>query len=229
MASQTSSAPVNGPSSPVNGPSAPVVAVAAPTAPIAPVVAVAAPVAPVAAPKAAKAGSKAASSRKAAKAGRSSVTCYVCGKHLLAGTSLVRGIGPTCVSQVLSHLPAGTNLLTCPQSAFTAAVAAVRGTPVAQYTHSKVSGTIPLTSYGTAFIKVAAVHVYLAKQAIPISLLVRAFGGDKCLMPALNPYWQPYYVGKTRYLHPLCGTLHGIAQLKAMAAGKAIPAMPKAL
>lgn len=229
MATQPASAPVNGPSTPVNAATAPLVVVGTPIAPTAPVSAVAAPVVAQAAPKAAKPARKAASGGKAAKATRSSVTCNVCGKHLLAGTSLVRGIGPTCISQVLSHLPAGTNPLTVAQSALTAAISAVKGTPVAQYAHSRVAGSIPATSYGTSHIKVATVHLYLKAAGVPISLLVRAFGGDKCLMPALNPYWQPTYVGKTRYLHPLCGTVHGIAQLKAMAQGKTIPAMPKAL
>jgi len=39
-------------------------------------------------------------------------------------------------------------------------------------------------------------------EGIPVSKLIRATGGDRCMTPPLDPVFQVTYVGRTRYLKP---------------------------
>jgi hypothetical protein len=50
------------------------------------------------------------------------------------------------------------------------------------------------------WVKVAQVDRRCKKEGIPISALVKAFGGDRCIDPPLRPEFQIVYVGNARWM-----------------------------
>jgi len=82
------------------------------------------------------------------------------------------------------------------------------------------SDQVPVTDDGREYIKIANLGRVCRKEGIPISRLVRAFGGDRTLNGALHPKFEPIYVGKARYVHPDCGTKWGLDFMRAMSGGR---------
>ena len=53
-------------------------------------------------------------------------------------------------------------------------------------------------------------------EGIPISRLVKAFGGDRTINGAMHPNFEPVYVGRARYVHPDCIEAWGLNFLRTM-------------
>lgn len=71
------------------------------------------------------------------------------------------------------------------------------------------------TEVPEGWIKVAAMHRYCVANGVPVSRMVKAIGGDRCLNPdeCLNPRWVPLYSGNARWLDPSCMTPEGLKEL----------------
>lgn len=58
----------------------------------------------------------------------------------------------------------------------------------------------------TGWIKVSEVGDACREQGIPVSKFVRAFGGDRGMLPPADPVFAFVYVGRTRYVSGECMT-----------------------
>jgi hypothetical protein len=85
-------------------------------------------------------------------------------------------------------------------------------TEAALQAHRKAmsSDDVPVTEDGREYVKIAKVHRTCVREGIPVSRLVRAFGGDRTLDGPMHPKFQPVYVGKARYIHPDCDEKWGL-------------------
>jgi hypothetical protein len=161
-------------------------------------------------------------------AGGNAAKCIVCGKFITANTSIIRGVGGTCIALVQNHLPSGT-VLANPTTGQTVATNAQVATAVsgAQAWLSPlrvVQGTIPVTTVaqygipvGVPYVTVKMVHWAMHAAKVPTSLMVRAFGGDKARnvpFTGTKATWAPVYVGRSRYLHPSCNTAAAWGELQ---------------
>ena len=63
------------------------------------------------------------------------------------------------------------------------------------------------------WVKLADVSKACRENGIPVSKFVRAFGGDRGMLPPANPIFRFVYVGRTRYVAPEALT-QGISMLK---------------
>jgi hypothetical protein len=63
------------------------------------------------------------------------------------------------------------------------------------------------------WVKVADVGKVCHENSIPVSKFVRAFGGDRGMLPPANPIFRFVYVGRTRYVAAEALT-QGISMLK---------------
>lgn len=61
------------------------------------------------------------------------------------------------------------------------------------------------------WVKIAAVHHLCDARGIPISALVRCFGGDRGLDPVLEPRFAFVYCGKARWVDGWVATSEGLA------------------
>ena len=61
------------------------------------------------------------------------------------------------------------------------------------------------------YIKVAALHKLLVKEGIPVSRMVNLMGKDRSINGALDPRFQPVYVGNARWLPGWCASKEGLA------------------
>jgi hypothetical protein len=73
---------------------------------------------------------------------------------------------------------------------------------------------IPVSEDGKPYIKVAALDKMLKKLGIPVIRMVKAMGGDRSLEGPRHPKFQPFYVGRARYIHPWCASPEGLDYLK---------------
>ena len=72
---------------------------------------------------------------------------------------------------------------------------------------------------GTPYIKVAALDKMCKRLGIPVARMVRAMGGDRSLEGPLHKKFQPYYVGRARYVHPWCMSEEGLDYLRGLGRG----------
>jgi hypothetical protein len=163
--------------------------------------------------------------------------CIVCGKYLASDTSIVRGVGGTCISLVSRFLPDGKVLAAPSKDQVVAengevddAVAAAR----AWLSPLRVVGiTVPVTTVeqygipaGTPFVTVKVVHWQMHANKVPTSLMVRAFGGDRARnkpFVGAKADWSPTYVGRSRFLHPACNTPAAWSELQQASAQGLLP------
>jgi len=75
---------------------------------------------------------------------------------------------------------------------------------------------VPSDEFGE-FMKTANLHRVCVKNEIPVSAMVRAFGGDRGLSQPLHPKFQYVYVGRARYVSSWCGTAEGLNFLRSVA------------
>lgn len=142
--------------------------------------------------------------------------CRLCGKSMEADVNIQRGIGPICLPRIAINLKDGEALVgkgAIDEARLLVLIAKARGSFTPHFVSSAI---IPQTSEAKPrpYVKVAAMHLYCEANKVSVSLMVRAFGGDRAVNPPLNPNWKPIYVGRTRYLHPDCMTAKGMAELR---------------
>src|SRR3990167_7127462 len=75
---------------------------------------------------------------------------------------------------------------------------------------SRSSDTIPVNEKGDQHVKIAQVDRLCKRLGIPISRLVKTFGGDRSMEPALHPWFEITYVGNARYVDARCITEEGL-------------------
>lgn len=124
-----------------------------------------------------------------------SITCQVCGKVLTREQAQENEMGAYCEHLLEEGWDART---------------------LAEHRLSMSAGDVPTTEDGQPYIKVAALHKLLVKKGIPVSRMVRAFGGDRALDPPLHPKFRVVYVGNARWLDPWCATEAGLNFLRGM-------------
>lgn len=66
------------------------------------------------------------------------------------------------------------------------------------------------------WVKVASLHNICERENVPVSAMVRAFGGDRCLLPPLHPKFQIVYCGNARWLDPWCASKEGLDFLRSL-------------
>lgn len=93
-------------------------------------------------------------------------------------------------------------------------------TTLAELRASMSADEVPVTSDGREYIKVATLHRKLQREGIPVSRMVKAFGGDRTVDGPMHPKFQPVYVGRARYLHPDCGDKWGLDYLRTLDGGR---------
>jgi len=129
------------------------------------------------------------------KDGKTLYKCQYCGKYVNAEDSIENEAGSYC-----EHLRE--------EGYDEVALAKVRS--------GKTVDKVPVDENGKEWVKIAVVHRLCDKHNIPISRLVKAFGGDRGLDPVLHPAFAFVYVGRARYISPWCATTEGLAFLKTL-------------
>jgi hypothetical protein len=98
---------------------------------------------------------------------------------------------------------------------------------LAEHRASMSADEVPVTSDGREYIKVASLDRMLKQKGIPVSRMVKAFGGDRTIDGPMHPKFQPVYVGRARYLHPDCGEQWGLDYLQNTVGGRSGNSKPK--
>jgi len=117
--------------------------------------------------------------------------CQYCGKWITADTSIEHEAGSYC-----------ENLRE-------------RGLDSMTLAEIKASKTVAELEGGESeWVKTAVLHKLCNKHDIPISRMVKAFGGDRGIEPAARPEFEFVYSGRARYVRAWCATKEGLDFLK---------------
>jgi len=98
---------------------------------------------------------------------------------------------------------------------------------LAEHRASLTVEDVPQSDDGRDFIKVAILHKICVRNGIPVSRMVKAIGGDRSLDGPMHPTFQPFYVGRARYVHPDCGEAWGLNYLKELEGGRNSSSTPR--
>jgi hypothetical protein len=79
---------------------------------------------------------------------------------------------------------------------------------------------VPVLEDGRSYVKVAVLHKICVKNSIPVSRMVKAFGGDRSPDGPLHPKFQVVYVGRARWLHPDCAEEWGFNFMRTLTGGR---------
>lgn len=134
------------------------------------------------------------------KNGKSQYKCDRCGKWLNSEESIAAEEGHYCEQLYAKYTPEDLQ--------------AIR--------KARTRQTVPTTD-GVAWVKTKLVHKACDKHGIPVSRLVRAFGGDRGTLPVLDARFEFVYVGKARYVDPWCLSKDGLTFLKNVQTEPVIP------
>ena len=85
---------------------------------------------------------------------------------------------------------------------------------------------VPVTKDGREYVKVAVLGNICRRESIPISRLVKAFGGDRSIDGAMHEKFTPWYVGRARFVHPDCAEEWGLNFMRNLAGGRASNGQP---
>jgi len=99
--------------------------------------------------------------------------CKICGKPISDPVSLKAGVGPLCRSRNMTK---------------------------EQLAAKRQELTVEEPPAG--WITVAEASNWCRSEGIPVSRLVRAFGGDRCDKPPVNPDFKLVYSGRSRWISP---------------------------
>lgn len=130
--------------------------------------------------------------------------CALCGKPLRRGEHVTRGLGALCYARVENfvarqnaELPPDEriNLETCDDETLEQMVAAVRDESTFDRFTNVDAGT--LTETHLPFPEIMAAVKAAGKS---VSSLVKAMGGDRARAAASQPYWQPIYFDRKRWV-----------------------------
>jgi len=76
--------------------------------------------------------------------------------------------------------------------------------------------TMTVANPPDGWIKVASLHKICVREGIPVSAMVRAFGGDRAIDPPLHPKFKVTYSGNSRWLDPWCASPDGLNFLRSL-------------
>lgn len=82
---------------------------------------------------------------------------------------------------------------------------------------------VPVSKDGREYVKVAVLNKICRREGIPVSRMVKAFGGDRCPDGPMHEKFQPIYVGRARYLHPDCAGEWGLNFMRSIPGGRSVP------
>ena len=90
-----------------------------------------------------------------------------------------------------------------------------RGLDTLTLAEIKASKTVAELEGGEqAWVKTAVLHRLCNKHDIPVSRMVKAFGGDRGIESVARPEFQFVYCGRARYVRAWCATKEGLDFLK---------------
>ena len=91
---------------------------------------------------------------------------------------------------------------------------------LAEHRQSMSADDVPESEDGRPYVKVAVLHKICVRESIPVSRMVKAFGGDRSIDGALHEKFTPVYVGRARYVHPDCAEEWGLNFMRAITGGR---------
>lgn len=91
---------------------------------------------------------------------------------------------------------------------------------LAEHRQSMSADDVPESEDGRPYVKVAVLHKICVREGIPVSRMVKAFGGDRSIDGALHEKFTPVYVGRARYLHPDCADEWGLNFMRGLTGGR---------
>ena len=91
---------------------------------------------------------------------------------------------------------------------------------LAEHRKSMSADEVPTSKDGREYIKVAVLGNICRREGIPVSRLVKAFGGDRSIDGAMHDKFTPWYVGRARYVHPDCAEEWGLNFMRNMTGGR---------
>lgn len=131
--------------------------------------------------------------------------CQWCGKFLVRDTSLEHEAGDRCYDLHVN-----------------------RGLTTVDLQGQRKTQTLPEVPEG--WVKTSVIHKMLEKRGIPVSRMVKAFGGDRGDGPLLDPRWEFHFIGNARYVDGWCASEESFKMLMGSEApvAKIVPSGKKA-
>jgi hypothetical protein len=92
---------------------------------------------------------------------------------------------------------------------------------LAEHRASMSADDVPTSKDGREYVKVAVLNKICRREGIPVSRMVKAFGGDRSIDGPMHEKFTPVYVGRARYLHPDCAEEWGLNFMRNIPGGRA--------